>query len=41
MVSTGARGLVCDRGALLGTNELTDLRFCNGFTEGLSFMVSL
>lgn len=41
VVSTGARGLVCDRGALLGTNELTDLRFCKGFTEGLSFMVSL
>lgn len=41
VVSTGARGLVCDRGAFLGTNELTDLRFCKGFTEGLLFMVSL
>lgn len=41
VVSTGARGLICDRGALLGTNELTDLRFCKGFTEGLLLMVSL
>lgn len=41
VVSTGAIGLVCDRDAPLGTNELADLRFCKAFTEGLLFMFSL